>query len=72
MVSKDLTYPPANSNVRMVVTAFEVIDNYLDGYGGYAFVTSGGVGRGHVGIHLQSQRNHGFEFMIRIRGKRMN
>lgn len=68
VVSLDVTYPPANHSKMMIITEFEVQDKYLDGHGGYAFLTHGGLGYPSVTFHLQSRRNRGFEFNITIFG----
>lgn len=68
VVAEDVIYPLPQHKSNNIITYFILEDQYLDGYGGYAFHTSGGVGSKSIGFHLRSKRNHGFEFTLKLYG----
>lgn len=67
MISRDVKFPREKST--LVITAFEIIDQFLDGHNGFAFLISGGVGSRFVQFHLLSQKNHGFTFLVKVYGR---
>lgn len=54
------------------ITFIDIKDQYQDGNGGYASLLNGGPGNKDVTMHFKSQRNHGFNFIVEIFGKRSN
>ncbi|XP_017077181.1 probable salivary secreted peptide [Drosophila eugracilis] len=50
------------------ITQIVITDQVRDGNGGYAYLTAGGPQSTFAKIHLKSQRNQGFSFIIDIYG----
>ncbi|XP_017014443.2 probable salivary secreted peptide [Drosophila takahashii] len=50
------------------ITQIVITDQVRDGNGGYAYLTAGGPQSTYAKIHLKSQRNQGFSFIIDIYG----
>ncbi|XP_041563490.1 probable salivary secreted peptide [Drosophila elegans] len=50
------------------ITQIVITDQVRDGNGGYAYLTAGGPQSTFAKIHLKSQRNEGFSFIIDIYG----
>uniref|UniRef100_A0A224XZD0 Putative conserved secreted protein n=1 Tax=Panstrongylus lignarius TaxID=156445 RepID=A0A224XZD0_9HEMI len=67
-ISKDVTYPAVGQQPVGYITYMEILDQYVDGNGGCAFVQNGGVGLNTVTLHIKSQRSGGFNFIINIYG----
>ncbi|XP_055545732.1 probable salivary secreted peptide [Wyeomyia smithii] len=63
--SMDLHYPTKGQKGRNITT-INIVDQYVDGKGGYASLATGGVGYNHTTIHLKSQRGKGFNFMVDV------
>ncbi|KAI8128492.1 putative salivary secreted peptide [Lucilia cuprina] len=55
--------------VRRTITQIQVTDQYKNGNGGYATLKDGGPSTNYAVIHLKSQRNHGYNFIIDIYGQ---
>ncbi|GLV43621.1 uncharacterized protein CBL_07052 [Carabus blaptoides fortunei] len=64
IVSKDV-----NMKVPGIIHFIKATDQYVNGNGGYATLSKGGIGENEVTIHMKSQRNHGFNFIVEIYGK---
>ncbi|CAD7079019.1 unnamed protein product [Hermetia illucens] len=69
IVTEDFTYPRKGYNNNYNITAIRCTDQYTNGKGGYAALLNGGPRFKEVTIHLKSQRNHGFNFIIEIYGR---
>ncbi|XP_053699149.1 probable salivary secreted peptide [Sabethes cyaneus] len=65
--SMDLYYPVKGQKGRNIST-INIVDQYVNGKGGYASLVAGGIGYNHTTIHLKSQRGNGFNFMVEIYG----
>lgn len=64
-----LSFTLQGYNNNYNITAIRCTDQYTNGKGGYAALLKGGPGFKEVTIHLKSQRNHGFNFIIEIYGR---
>lgn len=69
VVTEDLRYPPWGYNRRENITAITAIDQMAGNTGGFANITSGGVGLASVNIHFRSQRSRSLKFLVEIYGK---
>lgn len=54
--------------MKLNITYFKIADRYLDGIGGYAYLTSGGIGCSSVGFHIQSKKGERCRFKIKVFG----
>ncbi|XP_049547843.1 probable salivary secreted peptide [Anopheles darlingi] len=66
--SIDLVYPLKGQQERNI-SAITVLDQYINGNGGYASLYAGGVGYNYTTVHLKSQRGHGYNFIVEIYGR---
>ncbi|XP_058061867.1 probable salivary secreted peptide [Anopheles bellator] len=66
--SIDLEYP-IKGQLGRNISAITVLDQEINGNGGYASLYNGGVGYNHVKVHLKSQRSHGYNFIVEIYGR---
>uniref|UniRef100_A0A158N7N2 Putative salivary secreted peptide n=1 Tax=Anopheles darlingi TaxID=43151 RepID=A0A158N7N2_ANODA len=66
--SIDLVYPLKGQQGRNI-SAITVLDQYINGNGGYASLYAGGVGYNYTTVHLKSQRGHGYNFIVEIYGR---
>ncbi|XP_050101259.1 probable salivary secreted peptide [Anopheles aquasalis] len=66
--SIDLVYPLKGQQGRNI-SAITVLDQYINGKGGYASLYAGGVGFNYTTIHLKSQRGQGYNFIVEIYGR---
>lgn len=64
----DLVYP-IKGQLGRNITGISIVDQYINGKGGYAYLTAGGPGYNHTTIHLKSQRGNGFSFIVEIYGR---
>ncbi|XP_053965330.1 probable salivary secreted peptide [Anastrepha ludens] len=64
----DYTYEQKNVPKPATITYLKVQDQYTNGKGGYATLTSGGPGFSYVNIHFTSKRWRGYNFIIDIYG----
>ncbi|XP_052865727.1 probable salivary secreted peptide [Anopheles cruzii] len=64
----DLVYPISGQQGRNI-SAIVVLDQYINGNGGYASLYAGGIGYNYTTVHLQSQRGHGYNFIVEIYAK---
>lgn len=62
--SSDMSY----SNPDAKINCIEVLDQKENDTGGYASITSGGVGYNNVTLHFESQFSRGFSFVVKIYG----
>ncbi|CAD7086114.1 unnamed protein product [Hermetia illucens] len=69
IIHEDYQFPAIGKTNYLNITGIRVTDQYMDGTGGYASLVQGGLGHRNVTIHLKSQRNHGFNFIIEIFGR---
>uniref|UniRef100_A0A034WJU2 Putative salivary secreted peptide n=1 Tax=Bactrocera dorsalis TaxID=27457 RepID=A0A034WJU2_BACDO len=67
--SGDYTFEQRNIPYPAIITSIEVKDQYINGNGGYATLTSGGPGFNFVKLHFTSQWWRGYNFVIDIYGK---
>lgn len=56
--------PVQRANISQIV----LIDQKPKGKGGYASLTSGGIGFNHTSIRMKSQRGEGLDFIVDIYG----
>ncbi|XP_059608137.1 probable salivary secreted peptide [Phlebotomus argentipes] len=70
IVSEDVSWPDASnpSPGNSTISCIKAEDLYVNGDGGYASISSGGVGFNHTTVHFESQRNHGYAFKLLIYG----
>ncbi|XP_050101492.1 probable salivary secreted peptide [Anopheles aquasalis] len=66
--SIDLVYPLKGQQGRNI-SAISVVDQYINGNGGYASLYAGGIGYNYTTVHLKSQRGHGYNFIVEIYGR---
>ncbi|XP_053698388.1 probable salivary secreted peptide [Sabethes cyaneus] len=64
----DLVYP-VKGQLGRNISAINITDQFINGKGGYAFLSAGGPGYNHTTIHLKSQRGNGFSFIVEIYGR---
>ncbi|XP_053671791.1 probable salivary secreted peptide [Anopheles nili] len=64
----NLDYPLKGQRGRNI-TAIYVYDRLGGGRGGFASITSGGIGQNYTRIHLKSQRGNGINFQVEIYGR---
>ncbi|TMW42696.1 hypothetical protein DOY81_012225 [Sarcophaga bullata] len=71
IISGDYEYrpKPGDLNFGKTITQIQVTDQYTNGNGGYAKLKDGGPSTNYAVIHLKSQRNHGYNFIIDIYGQ---
>uniref|UniRef100_A0A0A1XQE6 Probable salivary secreted peptide n=1 Tax=Zeugodacus cucurbitae TaxID=28588 RepID=A0A0A1XQE6_ZEUCU len=67
--SGDYAFDQRNVPYPSIITSIEVKDQYINGNGGYATLTSGGPGFNFVKLHFTSQWWRGYNFVIDIYGK---
>lgn len=60
---------PTDVNYHRTITHIVATDQYTNGNGGYATLVDGGPSTNYAKLHLKSQRNHGFNFVIDIYGQ---
>uniref|UniRef100_A0A182TP01 Salivary secreted peptide n=1 Tax=Anopheles melas TaxID=34690 RepID=A0A182TP01_9DIPT len=63
-----LDYPLKGQRGRNI-TAIYVYDRLGSGRGGYASITSGGIGKNYTRINLKTQRGNGMNFQVEIYGR---
>lgn len=68
-VSENVTFPARNTTNVKVITSIRVFDQVSNGDGGYVSLYGGGVNYNHSVIHLKSQRNKGYNFIVEIHGR---
>ncbi|XP_052869364.1 probable salivary secreted peptide [Anopheles cruzii] len=66
--SIDLEYPIKGQQGRNI-SAITVLDQEINGNGGYASLFAGGIGYSYTTVHLKSQRSHGYNFIVEIYGR---
>ncbi|XP_037712752.1 probable salivary secreted peptide [Drosophila subpulchrella] len=66
VVTKDYVFN--QKKLKRTITQIVITDQVRDGNGGYAYLTAGGPQSTYAKIHLKSQRNQGFSFIIDIYG----
>ncbi|XP_016940882.1 probable salivary secreted peptide isoform X2 [Drosophila suzukii] len=66
VVTKDYVFD--QKKLKRTITQIVITDQVRDGNGGYAYLTAGGPQSTYAKIHLKSQRNQGFSFIIDIYG----
>ncbi|XP_052891905.1 probable salivary secreted peptide [Anopheles moucheti] len=66
--SIDLVYP-LKGQLGRNISAITVVDQYINGNGGYASLYAGGIGYNYTTVHLKSQRGHGYNFIVEIYGR---
>ncbi|EDX07727.1 probable salivary secreted peptide [Drosophila simulans] len=66
VVTRDYVFD--QKKLARTITQIVITDQIRDGNGGYAFLTAGGPQTTYAKIHLKSQRNQGFSFIIDIYG----
>ncbi|XP_065368063.1 probable salivary secreted peptide [Calliphora vicina] len=71
IISGDYEYRPKPTDLHYgkTITQIQVTDQYKNGNGGYATLKDGGPSTNYAVIHLKSQRNHGYNFIIDIYGQ---
>ncbi|KAM7345001.1 putative salivary secreted peptide [Cochliomyia hominivorax] len=71
IISGDYEYRPKPSDLHYgkTITQIQITDQYNNGNGGYATLKDGGPSTNYAVIHLKSQRNHGYNFIIDIYGQ---
>lgn len=69
IVSENVTFPFPNQRNNHTITAIRLTDQVPKGKG-YAQIYAGGVGFNYTTIHLKSQRNQGYNFVLEIYGRR--
>ncbi|XP_005183788.1 probable salivary secreted peptide [Musca domestica] len=70
VVEGDFVYRPKPNDLQYsrTITRIVITDQYDNGNGGYATLKDGGPSTNFAIIHLKSQRNHGYNFVIDIYG----
>ncbi|CAK1547759.1 unnamed protein product [Leptosia nina] len=63
-----IEFPEKGQQNLVNIKAIYVKDNARNGTGGYATISSGGVGERFVVINLKSNRSYGFNFTTTIYG----
>uniref|UniRef100_A0A182PDB3 Salivary secreted peptide n=1 Tax=Anopheles epiroticus TaxID=199890 RepID=A0A182PDB3_9DIPT len=66
--SLNLDYPMKGQRGRNI-TAIYVYDRLGGGRGGFASITSGGIGKNYTRINLKTQRGNGMNFQVEIYGR---
>ncbi|XP_023308213.2 probable salivary secreted peptide [Lucilia cuprina] len=71
VISGDYEFRPKPGDLHYgrTITQIQVTDQYKNGNGGYATLKDGGPSTNYAVIHLKSQRNHGYNFIIDIYGQ---
>lgn len=63
--SSGMSYSNPDAKINCIV----VLDQKENDTGGYASITSGGVGYNNVTLHFESQFSRGFSFVVKIYGQ---
>ncbi|KAH8348313.1 hypothetical protein KR084_006388 [Drosophila pseudotakahashii] len=66
VVTRDYVF--SQKKLARTITQIVITDQVRDGNGGIAYLTAGGPHSTYAKIHLKSQRNQGFSFIIDIYG----
>uniref|UniRef100_A0A182MXL5 Salivary secreted peptide n=1 Tax=Anopheles dirus TaxID=7168 RepID=A0A182MXL5_9DIPT len=66
--SQEVIYPLKGQRGRNI-TAIYVYDRLGGGRGGFASITSGGIGKNFTRIYLKSQRGNGMNFQVEVYGR---
>uniref|UniRef100_A0AAG5DLZ0 Salivary secreted peptide n=1 Tax=Anopheles atroparvus TaxID=41427 RepID=A0AAG5DLZ0_ANOAO len=66
--TRDVEYP-LKGQLGRNITAIYVYDRLGGGRGGFASITSGGIGKNYTRIHLKTQRGNGMNFQVEIYGR---
>uniref|UniRef100_A0A182QN75 Salivary secreted peptide n=1 Tax=Anopheles farauti TaxID=69004 RepID=A0A182QN75_9DIPT len=66
--SVNVDYPLKGQRGRNI-TAIYVYDRLGNGRGGFATITSGGIGKNFTRINLKSQRGNGLNFQVEVYGR---
>ncbi|EDW91585.2 probable salivary secreted peptide [Drosophila yakuba] len=66
VVTRDYVFE--QKKLARTITQIVITDQVRDGNGGHAYLTEGGPQTTYAKIHLKSQRNQGFSFIIDIYG----